>query len=79
VLIVAKQEMRSQSLLHIVGTEYLRCTVLSQSLSTDVFREILGHVATTNMITIYVICIYNLRKPRPDKKGSSAIGRRRSI
>jgi hypothetical protein len=76
VIIVAKQEMRSQSLLHIVGNEYLRCTVISQRLSTDVFREILGYVATTNMIPIYVICIYNLRKPRPDEKGRSAIGRR---
>jgi hypothetical protein len=25
-----------------------------------VFIEILRHVATTNMITVYVICIYNL-------------------
>jgi hypothetical protein len=58
VLIVTKQERRSQSLLHIDGTEYLWCTVLSQSLSTNVFIEILGHVAMTNII--YVICIYNL-------------------
>jgi hypothetical protein len=60
VLIVTKQKTRSQSLLYIVGTEHVWCTVLSQSLSTDVFIEILGHVTTTNMMIIYVICIYNL-------------------
>jgi hypothetical protein len=45
--------------------------------SADVFTEVLGYVATINMITIYVICVYNLRKPRPYEKGRSAIGRRR--
>jgi hypothetical protein len=39
----------------IVGTENLWCTVLSHSLSADVFSEILGHVAMTNLITIYVL------------------------
>jgi len=42
-------------MLHIVGTENLWCTVLFHSVSTDVFSEILGHVAMTNVITIYVI------------------------
>jgi len=54
-LIVTKHETRSQFMLHIVGTENVWCTVLFHSVSTDVFSEILGHVAMTNVITIYVI------------------------
>ena len=42
-------------MLHIVGTENLWCTVLFHSVSANVFNEILGHVAMTNVITIYVI------------------------
>jgi len=54
-LIVTKHETRSQFMLRIVGTENLWCTVLFHSVSADVFSEILGHVAMTNVITIYVI------------------------
>jgi hypothetical protein len=69
VLIVAKQEMRSQSFLHIVGTEYLWCTILSQSLSADVFSEILGHVAMTNMITILCNLYLQVKEAKAKLKG----------